>query len=130
MLKDAYAFSSFSVDNIDKAQEFYGNVLGLDVTRDDKMGMLEIHLRDGHEIMLYPKETHQPATFTVLNFPVDDLEETVGELAARGVTFEQYPDLGTDEKGISHGSKYGGPDIAWFKDPAGNILAVLKAREV
>jgi predicted enzyme related to lactoylglutathione lyase len=124
MLGDSYAFSGFSTNDIAKAKEFYGETLGLDAKEND-MGILTLTLKSGGSVIIYPKgEAHQPATFTVLNFPVDDVEKTVDELAAKGVQFEQYPDLGTDEKGIARGQ---GPTIAWFKDPAGNILSVLEA---
>lgn len=123
MLKDTNTFSSFSVDNIDKAREFYGKALGLEV-KDDTMGVLSLHLKGGNTIMIYPKPDHTPATFTILNFPVDNIEEEVDELASHGVHFLQYDgDIKTDEKGISRGE---GPNIAWFNDPAGNILSVME----
>jgi catechol 2,3-dioxygenase-like lactoylglutathione lyase family enzyme len=121
MFKDTQAFSGFSVDNIPKAKAFYSNTLGLEVT--EEYGMLRLHLATGAEILIYPKEDHVPATYTILNFQVDDIEKSTEELIARGVAFEHYP--GTDEKGIQRG---GGPLIAWFKDPAGNILSVLQER--
>jgi catechol 2,3-dioxygenase-like lactoylglutathione lyase family enzyme len=123
MLKDAQAFSSFSVDDLARAKEFYANVLGLD-TGESPMG-LELRLGGGARMFLYPKPNHEPATFTVLNFRVDDVEKTVDELARRGVRFEHYdlPGLKTDERGIARGN---GPTIAWFKDPAGNILSVVQ----
>ena len=125
MLNGSKAFSSFSVDDVDKARKFYGETLGLDVS-EEEMGVLGIRLGDGATLMAYPKPNHEPATFTVLNFPVDDVEATVDELEGKGIRFEHYdtPDLKTDEKGISRGN--GGPTIAWFKDPAGNILSVLE----
>jgi predicted enzyme related to lactoylglutathione lyase len=129
MLKDAYAFSSFSVNDLQKAKEFYSQTLGLEVQEEEKMGIMEIHLKNGYEIMIYPKEDHQPATFTVLNFPVEDVEEMVDTLTEKGVKFEHYEAFKTDEKGIARGNEYGGPDMAWFKDPAGNILSVLTARK-
>jgi len=119
MFKDTQAFSGFSVDNIPKAKAFYSNTLGLEVT--EEYGMLRLHLATGAEILIYPKEDHVPATYTILNFQVNDIEKSTEELIARGVAFEHYP--GTDEKGIQRG---GGPLIAWFKDPAGNILSVLQ----
>jgi catechol 2,3-dioxygenase-like lactoylglutathione lyase family enzyme len=119
MFKDTQAFSGFSVDDIPKAKAFYSNTLGLEVT--EEYGMLRLHLATGAEILIYPKEDHVPATYTILNFQVDDIEKSTEELIARGVAFEHYP--GTDEKGIQRG---GGPLIAWFKDPAGNILSVLQ----
>jgi len=119
MFKDTQAFSGFSVDNIPKAKAFYSNTLGLVVS--EEYGMLRLHLATGAEILIYPKEDHVPATYTILNFQVNDIEKSTEELIARGVAFEHYP--GTDEKGIQRG---GGPLIAWFKDPAGNILSVLQ----
>ncbi len=123
MFKDTKAFSGFSVNNLQKAQEFYGQTLGLDVS--EAHGLLELHIAGGTTILMYPKENHIPATFTILNFPVANIEQAVDELARRGVQFESYNDgdLVTDEKGIFRG---GGPKIAWFKDPAGNILSVLE----
>ena len=117
-------FSSFSVDDIPKAKAFYGGTLGLDVS--EANGFLTIRLADGGTVVAYPKRDHSPATFTVLNFPVDDVDAAVDELTRRGVRFEVYsqPDLETDERGILRGGG-GGPTIAWFKDPAGNILSVL-----
>ncbi|MBV8390321.1 MAG: VOC family protein [Mucilaginibacter sp.] len=130
MFIDKKAFSSFSVNDIDKAKEFYRGVLGLDAQPIEMGGgysMLELNVTGGSKIMIYPKPNHTPATFTVLNFPVDDLEKTVDELTAKGVKFEQYDmgDLKTDAKGIVHGDGRG-PDIAWFSDPAGNIISVLQ----
>jgi catechol 2,3-dioxygenase-like lactoylglutathione lyase family enzyme len=121
MFKDTQAFSGFSVDNIPKAKAFYSNTLGLEIT--EEYGMLRLHLATGAEILIYPKEDHVPATYTILNFQVDNIEKSTEELIARGVAFEHYP--GTDEKGIQRGE---GPLIAWFKDPAGNILSVLQER--
>lgn len=121
-----HAFSGFSVDSIDAARTFYGETLGMDVS-DNAMGFLELKLSEGGSIFVYSKPDHTPASFTILNFPVDDVEAAVDELNARGIVTKIYtdPDLGTDEKGISHGAPSKGPDIAWFKDPAGNVLAVL-----
>lgn len=122
MLKNSNAFSGFSVDDLDKAKEFYGKILGLDVT-ENKMGLLELHLSNGSKILIYPKPNHVPATFTILNFPVKKIDATVDELISAGIVFEQYGGrLKTDEKGIFRG---GGPLIAWFKDPAGNILSII-----
>ena len=123
MFKDTRAFSGFSVNDLEKAKEFYGQILGLDVT--EANGLLQLHIAGGTTILVYPKENHVPATFTILNFPVSDIERAVDDLTARGVQFEKYnlPGLMTDEKGIARG---GGPKIAWFKDPAGNILSVLE----
>jgi predicted enzyme related to lactoylglutathione lyase len=123
MLKDTKAYSGFSVDDVPRAKEFYGQTLGLDVS--DVNDMLELRLGSGARVLAYPKPNHVPATFTILNFPVNDVEEAVDELTKRGVRFEIYDegDLKTDERGIFRG---GGPKIAWFKDPAGNVLSVLE----
>jgi catechol 2,3-dioxygenase-like lactoylglutathione lyase family enzyme len=125
MLNKSKALSSFSVDNIQKAKEFYGKTLGLDVSTGPE-GTLVLDLAGGTKTLMYPKPNHQPATFTVLNFPVPSVEKAVDELNQRGVRFEIYnePNLKTDARGISRGN---GPTIAWFKDPAGNILSVLEA---
>ena len=126
MLKESKAFSGFSANDIPKAKDFYGQTLGLEVSEDH--GLLTLHLAGGHKVLVYPKPNHVPATFTVLNFPVKNVDQAVDELKKRGVRFEIYnlPDLKTDEKGIMRGK---GPTIAWFKDPAGNILSVLEASE-
>lgn len=126
MFKDVKAFSGFSVNDIKKAKEFYGQTLDLNVV-DGEMGILTLKISGGSDVIVYPKPNHTAATFTVLNFPVDDIEKAVDELTAKGVKFEQYdiPNLTRNEKGIYHGD---GPTIAWFKDPAGNILSVLEAR--
>ena len=125
MFKHSKAFSSFSVNDIAKAKEFYSETLGLNVS-DNPMGLIELNIA-GHTIMVYPKPNHEPATFTVLNFPVADVEKAVDELTAKGVVFEQYEgEIKTNEKGISISPA--GPKIAWFKDPAGNILSVLQER--
>ena len=125
MFKNTKAFSSFSVDDVEKAKEFYSNILGLEVSQDMEMGgLLNIKLAGEPNLLIYPKSNHTPATFTVLNFIVKNINETVDELTRRGVQFEHYGgEFNTDEKGISRG---GGPSIAWFKDPAGNILSVLE----
>jgi catechol 2,3-dioxygenase-like lactoylglutathione lyase family enzyme len=125
MLKDSKAFSGFSVNDIPKAKEFYGQTLGLDISEEAGMGILSLRLAGGSTVIIYPKPNHEPATFTILNFPVDNVDEAVDALKKRGVRFESYdePDLKTDEKGIMRGN---GPTIAWFKDPAGNILSVLE----
>ena len=124
MLGDSKAFSGFSANDIEKAKEFYGRTLGLKVSETN--GLLTLHLAGGSNVLIYPKPNHTPATFTVLNFPVDDVDHAVDELAKRGVRFEIYdlPDVKTDKKGIMRGN---GPTIAWFKDPAGNILSVIEA---
>jgi predicted enzyme related to lactoylglutathione lyase len=119
MLEHSSAFSGFSVDDIPKAQQFYGETLGLHVT--EEHGMLMLHTPGERNTLIYPKPNHEPATFTILNFPVSDIESTIDDLVARGVTFEHYD--GLDPKGIN---RQGGPLIAWFKDPAGNILSVLQ----
>ena len=124
MLGDTKAFSGFSVNDIDAAKRFYGDTLGLEVSEND--AGLTLHIAGDRPILVYPKDNHEPATFTILNFPVDDVEGTVAALAERGVEFEHYEgtELETDEQGIFRG---GGPLIAWFKDPAGNVLSVIKA---
>jgi catechol 2,3-dioxygenase-like lactoylglutathione lyase family enzyme len=126
MFKDTKAFSGFSVNDLQKAKEFYGGTLGLDVTKEEE-GLI-LHIAGGFKIFVYPKLNHTPATFTILNFPVDDVEKAVEELTRRGVRFEIYDqgELKTDEKGIFRGE--GGPTIAWFKDPAGNFLSVLEEK--
>src|SRR6266536_2765905 len=121
MFANTEAFSGFAVDDIDKAREFYGETLGLKTSV--QYGLMTLHLAGGRDTLVYPKPGHTPATYTILNFPVDSIDAAVDELTARGVTFERYDGLAQDEKGISRGH---GPDIAWFRDPAGNILAVLQ----
>ena len=124
MLEDSYAFSGFSVDNVAKAKGFYGTTLGLEVSEEN--GMLTLHLASGGTVLIYEKETHEPATFTILNFPVEDIDAAADELMSHGVTFEVYESMHQDEKGIARGKAANmGPDIAWFKDPAGNILSIL-----
>lgn len=125
MFKDAKAFSSFSVNDLKRAKEFYAQTLGLDV-KEDQEG-LELRT-GGQSVFLYPKPNHTPASFTVLNFPVDDIETAVDELETLGVKLEHYdlPDMKTDERGIFRGNP--GPQIAWFKDPAGNILSVIEPK--
>ncbi len=121
MFENTRAFSGFSVDDVPEARKFYGETLGLRVS--EEYGMLSLHIAGERDILVYPKPDHTPATFTILNFPVNDIEKTVDELAEHGVRFERYDDSNTDEKGIYRGQ---GPLIAWFKDPAGNILSVLQ----
>lgn len=122
MLRDCPAFSGFSTDDIAAARRFYGETLGLEVT--EEHGMLTLHLGMGANVLIYPKPNHTPASFTLLNFPVRDIEHAVDWLSERGVRFERYEgELQTDAKGIFRG---GGPLIAWFKDPAGNFLSVLQ----
>jgi catechol 2,3-dioxygenase-like lactoylglutathione lyase family enzyme len=115
------AYSGFSVDDIAAARAFYGETLGLKVSEEN--GLLTLHIAGDRDILVYPKDNHTPATYTVLNFPVDDIEKAVDELARRGVRFERYEGMEADEKGIFRG---GGPLIAWFTDPAGNVLSVLQ----
>jgi catechol 2,3-dioxygenase-like lactoylglutathione lyase family enzyme len=121
-----HAFSGFSVDDIDAARRFYGDTLGLTVS-DDPMGFLDIELASGAHILAYSKTNHEPASFTILNFPVADLDAAVDDLNARGVTTKIYSDdeFPTDHRGILRGGD-DGPDIAWFRDPAGNVLAVIQ----
>lgn len=123
MLSKSKAFSGFSVDDIKKAKNFYEDTLGL-IVKENSMGLLELHIEGGNPIIVYPKPNHVPATYTVLNFPVQDIEVVVDSLLEKGIKFEQYKELNTDEKGISH---YG-PNIAWFKDPAGNILSLIEEK--
>lgn len=128
MLGDSKAFCSFSVDDPQKARTFYSETLGLKVSEVAEMqGLLQLHLAGGGVVLIYPKAKHTAATFTVLNFPVSDVDQTVDKLSRLGVRFERYDDkdIKTDAKGIARGQ---GPDIAWFKDPAGNILSVLKEK--
>lgn len=126
MFKHTKAFSGFSVDDLQKAKVFYSEVIGLEVV-DNPMGLLELRIEGGNNIIIYPKPYHTPATFTILNFPVDNIDEAADALIKKGVSFEQYGgEIKTDEKGVCR-SNYG-PDIAWFKDPAGNILSVLKEK--
>jgi catechol 2,3-dioxygenase-like lactoylglutathione lyase family enzyme len=123
MFKDTKAFSGFSVDDLQKAQKFYGQTLGLEVT--EEHGLLFLNIAGGGKIIIYPKPNHLPATYTILNFPVEDIERAVDELTRRGVRFERYDqkELKTDEKGIHRTEEI---LVAWFKDPAGNILSVLE----
>lgn len=126
MFANTKAFSGFSVDDLQKAKEFYGQTLGLKVTEEEH-GMLDLHLAGDQDILVYPKKDHRPATFTILNFPVDDIDKAVDDLSKKGVRFERYEGFKADAKGIVR-SDGEGPDIAWFKDPAGNILSVLHDR--
>jgi predicted enzyme related to lactoylglutathione lyase len=125
LLKDTKSFSGFSVNDIERAKEFDGGTLGLEVS--EANGMLSLKLGSGATVLIYPKANHEPATFTILNFPVADVDQCVDVRSSRGVSFEQYdfPEMKTDEKGIMRGQGRG-PDIAWFQDPAGNIISVLK----
>lgn len=123
IIKNSKAFSGFSTNDIPKAKEFYGTTLGLDVSEEN--GMLTLKFPGGHTVLIYPKgDEHQPATFTVLNLQVDDIDRAVDELTAAGITFERYGEVAQqDERGIARDI---GPPIAWFKDPAGNILSVIQ----
>jgi len=123
MLAETKAFSGFAVDDLDKAEEFYGGTLGLRTSRMEEMPLLTLHLAGERDTLIYEKPDFVPATYTILNFSVDDVDAAVDGLASRGVEFERYDGFGQDDKGIARGD---GPDIAWFKDPAGNVLAVLK----
>jgi predicted enzyme related to lactoylglutathione lyase len=124
MLKDSKAFSGFAVRELDAAKVFYGDTLGLDV-KDQPMGTLGIGLGSGATVMVYHKPDFVPATYTILNFPVPDVDAAVDRLTAAGIRMQRYPGLDQDAKGISRGE---GPTIAWFTDPSGNILAVLDQR--
>jgi catechol 2,3-dioxygenase-like lactoylglutathione lyase family enzyme len=124
MLANSKAFSGFAVDDLDKAQQFYGETLGLNVELlDEENGLLTLHLAGDRDTLAYLSPGFTPASYTILNFPVDDIDQAVDELAARGVSFEQYEGMPQDEKGVM---REGGPLIAWFKDPAGNTLSVLQ----
>jgi catechol 2,3-dioxygenase-like lactoylglutathione lyase family enzyme len=124
MLKNSEAFSGFSVKDLDRAKEFYGGTLGLDVSMEP--AGLALRVAGARPVFVYPKDNHEPATYTVLNFPVDDIDKAVDDLVADGVQFEHYgPDFGQDEKGISRDPR-GPTGIAWFKDPDGNILSVIQ----
>ena len=124
MFEDTKAFSGFSVDDVSEARKFYGETLGLRVSEEgEPMSMLQLHISGATDVLVYPKTDHAPATFTVLNFPVEDIDEVVDELTGRGVRFERYDGAEQDEKGIHRGE---GPLIAWFKDPAGNVLSVIQ----
>ena|SRR5215210_4136933 len=124
MFKDTKAFSGFSVGDLEEAQRFYGDTLGIDTSVEH--GLLTLHLAGGERpTLVYPKPDHTPADYTVLNFPVDDIEQAVDELTSRGVQFERYEGMEQDERGIMRAV---GPYIAWFKDPAGNVLSVLQER--
>ena len=125
MFGNTKAFSSFAVDDVAAARAFYADTLGIEVSEDMDMGLLFLHLSGNREIVVYPKPDHAPANFTVLNFGVDDIDAAVDQLAGRGVTFERYDGMPQDERGIM---REGGPYIAWFADPAGNILSVLQER--
>jgi catechol 2,3-dioxygenase-like lactoylglutathione lyase family enzyme len=123
MLGDTKAYSGFAVDDLERAREFYAGTLGLRTSVDH--GLMWLHLAGGRGTLVYPQPGATPASYTILNFEVDDIEAAVDGLAARGVRFERYDDVEQDERGIARGD---GPDIAWFKDPAGNVLSVLRER--
>jgi catechol 2,3-dioxygenase-like lactoylglutathione lyase family enzyme len=121
MFTNTKAFSGFAVDDVDKAREFYSETLGLEVSEEN--GLLTLHIADDRPTLVYPRPNHTPAEYTILNFPVDDIDQAVDDLTARGVRFERYEGFDQDERGIMRGE---GPPIAWFKDPAGNVLSVIK----
>ncbi len=121
MFENTKAFSGFSVDDVPRAKAFYGETLGLNVSEEN--GMLSLHIAGGSAVLVYPKPDHVPASFTILNFPVDDIDNAVDGLVERGVRFERYDGFDLDERGIMRDQ---GPDIAWFKDPAGNVLSVMQ----
>jgi catechol 2,3-dioxygenase-like lactoylglutathione lyase family enzyme len=124
MLADANAYSGFAVDDLDAAKRFYGEILGLKLSvLDEENGLLSLHLAGDRDTLVYLKPDFEPATYTVLNFEVDDVDVAVDELSSSGVSFERYAGFEQDEKAIARGP---GPEIAWFKDPAGNILSVMK----
>jgi catechol 2,3-dioxygenase-like lactoylglutathione lyase family enzyme len=123
MFANTKAFSGFAVDDVQKAREFYGETLGLKTS--EEYGLLTLHLAGDRPTLVYPKPDHTSADYTILNFPVDDIDKAVDDLAARGVRFERYDGFEQDEKGISRDE---GPYIAWFKDPAGNVLSVLQEK--
>jgi predicted enzyme related to lactoylglutathione lyase len=122
MFENTEAFSGFAVDDIDRAREFYEGTLGVRVTAEE-MGILTLHLAGGRDTIVYPKPDHEPATYTILNFVVEDIDAAVDALTDKGVEMLRYDGFDQDEKGVARGN---GPDIAWFTDPAGNILSVLK----
>ncbi|HEX3519314.1 MAG TPA: VOC family protein [Solirubrobacteraceae bacterium] len=121
MFANTRAFSGFSVDDVQQARDFYAETLGINTS--EEHGMLQLHIAGGRDTLVYPKPNHEPANYTILNFPVEDIDATVDELAARGVQMLRYDGFDQDERGVFRG---GGPLIAWFKDPAGNVLSVLQ----
>jgi predicted enzyme related to lactoylglutathione lyase len=123
MFANTRAFSGFAVDDLERARRFYGEVLGIKTS--EQYGLMTLHLAGGRDTLIYPKSDFVPATYTILNFEVDDIDKAVDELEQRGVQFERYAGAGQDQRGIN---RAGGPFIAWFKDPAGNILSVLQER--
>lgn len=128
MFRNVKTFSSFAVNDLQKAKEFYGQTLGINVSDVEGMeGLLNLNLGDDRQVMIYEKKDLSPANSTTLNFLVDDIDKAVDELSKKGVVFDKYEGFHQDEKGIGRGIKAGiGPDIAWFKDPSGNILAILQ----
>ncbi len=127
MIQSNKVFSSYSVNKLDEAKEFYTRILGLGAT-ENEMGILDLELPGGQSLIIYPKDDHRPASFTVLNFVVEDIDKAVDGLDAKGVVFERYDGFDHDEKGIAR-SNGNGPSIAWFRDPAGNILALMETWE-
>ena len=123
MFAETKAFSGFAVDDLNAAREFYGETLGLKTS--EEHGLMTLHLAGDRDTLVYPKADHEPATYTILNFPVDDIDQVVAGLTERGVSFERYDDFDQDDKGIARGE---GPYIAWFRDPAGNLLSVLQEK--
>ena len=123
MFANTKAYSGFAVNDLQRAREFYGDTLGLKTS--EEHGLMSLHLAGGRDTLVYPKPDHTPATYTILNFPVDDIEKAVDELTARGVQLEKYEGASQDDRGIARGE---GPYIAWFKDPAGNLLSVLQEK--
>ena len=123
MFANTKAFSGFAVDDVERARTFYGDTLGLKTS--EQHGLMTLHIAGDRDVLVYPKPDHEPAAYTILNFPVDDIDRAVDDLAARGVRFERYDGMDQDERGIM---RSGGPYIAWFRDPAGNILSVLQER--
>ena len=121
MFENTKAYSGFSVDDLDRARQFYEGTLGLKVTEEN--GMLGLHVSGGGDILVYPKPDHTPATFTILNFPVEDIDRAVDDLTGNGIEMVRYEGMNQDEKGIMRNE---GPPIAWFLDPAGNVLSVLQ----
>ncbi|APU15060.1 MULTISPECIES: VOC family protein [Actinoalloteichus] len=123
MLEGSEAYSGFAVADMAKAKRFYGETLGLSLTDSSEFGLMNLHIPGGRDVLIYPSRDHVPASFTILNFPVPDINAAVDELKRRGVTFERYEGFEQDAKGVFRG---GGPLIAWFKDPSGNVLSVLQ----
>jgi catechol 2,3-dioxygenase-like lactoylglutathione lyase family enzyme len=123
MFENSKAFGGFAVDDLERARRFYAETLGIKTS--EQYGLMTLHLAGGRDTLVYPKAGHAPASYTILNFPVDDIEAAVDELTAPGVRFERYEGMEQDERGISRGGR---PYIAWFTDPAGNILSVLQDR--